>query len=776
MKIQLKIFFIALIIQTCEIFSRSKVKNDDLMMIQFHGKSLSDLLLQIAEIKGINILLPSEIEKISINFSTPKEVPMDEIEEYLIYFLSMAGYILTIENGIFVVTKKTDDMVRRASVPLFINVDADELPDNSAYIRVIRFLKHIKVPSQSGAGQDIARIIMDILPDRNNSCMVDSRSNSIIITGPSNTIAAALSIIDIMDNYGIPDSIEIIGLKYTSLSLVSKLLEDLLSVSKETTPQVMQMGSYAGSSYFSPQTKVIQDPKTNSIILMGKKDALLKLRNFIETEIDIIQDSQESVVHVYNLKYLDAKKIAPILQSLVNGQSQQQGSQSVQAAGTAGPFRTFDNVRIIAEENVQSGAVENNQSKLMLGGNRLIIAASKDDYKKICEIIESIDRPQPQVIIEVMILDLEVDKQGQFSSQTRIPALFNLPQGSQMQSVMMDNSSLILTDPNAGNVAISNPSNLTPLSTMGSDLLTPNNTLNGQNQTSPLDQTQQAGGTVGSIVDNTSRNGIIISLGEEFKGKSIAAILNLEQNIAKRNVLANPYTVTQNNVRTEINNTQIRRGQGELSPNNTQYGGATVVKIESYAAKLGIAITPRISYGSRLNLEIDLSIEDFKSNSDDNYDKLTRTLKTSANISSGDLLVLGGLYKQNYSGGSAKTPLLGDIPILGMLFRKNSHAESNSNLVIIIRATIVDEFVLDSFTGGRQSYISGELNELALANMKDPITRVYFKDYNNIKPFKKNQEINQTQNNKKTIFYNEDKIDNKKIENMYSHVRKPKFK
>jgi type II secretory pathway component GspD/PulD (secretin) len=315
---------------------------------------------------------------------------------------------------------------------------------------------------------------------------------------------------------------------------------------------------------------------------------------------------------------------------------------------------------------------------------------------------------------------------------------------------------------------------------MKADLLTPNGTPN-VSQGSGLDNNQSSG-TVGSLIDSSQRNGIIISLGEQFKNASISAILNLEQSVAKRNVLANPYTVTQNNVRTEIKNVQIRRGQGELSPNNTQYGGATVVKIEPYEAALGIAITPRISLGSReqgsamrLNLEIDLSIEDFKSNADDNYDKLTRKLKTSANISSGDLLVLGGLYKQNYSGGSAKTPILGDIPLLGMLFRKNSHAESNSNLVIIIRSTIVEDYVLDSFTCGRQAYINGELNQLALANMKDPITRVYFKDYNTIKPFKKDQDACAYIQKQHISLNNPEIIIDEKMKNMYSKAIKPTF-
>jgi general secretion pathway protein D len=699
-----------------------------LVSFELQSKSLSELILALSELKKINILIPAslEAEKIIINFSTKNQIPLEEVEEYLLYFLSMAGYILTLQDGIYIVTKKNiDDHLRRYNLPLYVNIKPEDLPDNIGYIRSIHFLKHIKVPLPSGQGSDaIKQILFFLLPDKQNGIMVDSRTNSIILTGPSNAIAAAMLIIDEIDNFGNPDYVFYMPVKHLGVAYITKLLEDLLNLSKESNPiNQNNLNAYAGPSFFSPQIKIVADNKQNALIFLGKKEAIEKLVHFIKTEIDLPESQGKSLIHVYELKYIDSKKIAPILQDLVNGSSTTGNEQSIKEPTISSNYRKFDNVRIIPEEVLpakRSTPNGNNSTKLTLGGNKLIISATADDYNELEKIIKTLDQPQPQVIIEVVILDVQYNEMKNISSDTRLPSIINLPEGAQMQSLMFDNSKVILNNPGSG-IAVTSPNGINPLTTMNSDLMSAfSSTGDGANN------------KLTSLVNNSARNGLIISLSEKYKNLSIWSILQLEENVIKRNVIENPTIITQNNTTAKIQNVVVKRGAGELSPNNTQYGGATVVNIQSYTASLGIQITPRISFGScnnptgtRLNLEINMAIEDFKDDSQNDFTKYNRALKTNANINSGDLLILGGLHKQGFTNSISKVPFLGDIPLIGGLFRKQIEEDYGTNLIVIIKATIVESNEeLEKYTNAQNDYLKSELKENILASYRKDFNRI----------------------------------------------------
>ncbi len=699
------------------LFDDKKEKKEEEIYVQFEllSKTLHDLIESLAEIKKINILIPSslEAEKIVINFATKNQILLEEVEEYLLYFLNMAGYILTLQNDVYVVTKKTVEGIKRYNLPLYVNILPQDLPENVGYIRAIYFLKHVKIPLPSGQGSNaIKEILFGILPESMHSLIVDQRTNSIIMTGPANAIAAAMLIINEIDNFGHEDFVYYLNLKHLQVGYLAKLVEDLLSISKESNPQnLLNAASYQGQSFFSPQIKIVQDTRNNSLILLGKKDAIEKLVNFITESVDIPQESGTSLVHIYDLQYLEAKKIAPILQDLVNGTVSGEGTdqQSIKDQGVKSNYRKFESVRIIPEEAIfvkRNVNQENNTgTRLMLGGNKLIIAASKSDYDQLVKVIQILDIPQPQVIVEVMVLDLQYDLISNFSSQTRLPSIFNLPKGAELQSIMWDNSQVMMN--NSFTDVAANASTITPQTSIQGDLL------------STIVGGDTGDGKIGSLINNSARNGLIISLGEQYKHASIWSLLQLSETVGQRSVVDNPTVVTQNNIPAKIQNVTVRRGAGELSPNNTQYGGATVVNIQSYTASLSINITPRISYGpikegknARLNLEINLGIEDWKSDIQNDFTKLSRTLKTNANIASGDLLVLGGLHKESIAHVISKVPLLGDIPILGGLFSQTVKEKHDSNLVIIIKATIVDGEAISEFSNFKREYLKNELDEI----------------------------------------------------------------
>jgi general secretion pathway protein D len=717
-----KIFFLLFILSLESVISKT-------IDFQFYGKNLGDLVQKIAQIKGVNVLLPSGTDKIdvTINFSTPEAIDILEAEEYLLYFLNMAGYMLTMQGEILTVVKKNENTLGRSNIPLYVQVMPENLPDNPGYIRALYFLTNLRVPSGSSGSETIKKILLDIMPDGAKGIMVDPRSNCIILTGPANSIAAAMMILLEIDQSGIKEEIAILPLHHTSVGIVSKLLEELINIAKESQLNQSQTSLSTGGALFSGQVKIIPENKSNSLILLGKGAAIEKIIMFVKTLIDVPQESGNCTIHVIPLKFLDARKLAPIIQGLVSGQSQGGQGQSVRE-NQSSQFRFFDNVLIFAEEITTAppagGQAQQGESKLTMGGNRLIVAATGSDYQVIKEIVNQLDQPQSQVIIEVMVLDLSVSESNNFSSQFRLPNMMVGDQSIGAQSIMMDTSQFIINDPALPGTALTDASNLTNQSTINSDLLSPLVTGTGNST------------DISSLADNVPRNGMIISIGERFKNMGIASILQLEQGFSVRDVVANPHVITQNNTKAEIKNVQIRRGDGNLSSNSSQYGGATVVDIQPYAAALNIGITPRISKHANLdegtnsivNLEISIDIEDFKKTDSSSFDKFTRGVKTNSSISSGDLLVIGGLYKEVESQLISKVPILGDIPFVGAFFRKTQLQRDESNLVIIIRVTVLEEsaLALSQFTHEQIKFSQDLINESAFGKFKDPITHINF--------------------------------------------------
>jgi general secretion pathway protein D len=675
-----------------------------IVQFDFNGKNLEDILIALAEFKKINIIIPTNLElsKHTVNFSLKTEIEISQLEEYFLYFLSLAGYLLTIQDNVYIVEKKTtDENLRRQKLPLYVNVPPEELPDNMSYIKVIYFLKHVKVPSPDGGSESIKEVLFRLLPDKQFGIMVDERTNSLLLTGPSNSIASALFLINEIDNAGTIDYVFSMPLEYTSIDYVMKLIESIIMPKNDPKQKVSNV--YRGPLYFSPHIKIVPDDRQNIILFFGEKEEIDKLVAFIKTEIDIPLAEGTSTVHIYTLKHLDAKKMAPILQNLVNGETTR--DQSTKEQSNKGVYKKFDQVRIIPEEvlPVKREGQDREQTSLSLGGNKLIISATEDDFRELSQIIERLDQPQPQLHIEMLILDLNTSDIKNFASNSGIPSFFNLPPGVNMQSIMMDSSRLIMT--NLGSqTAITNVADLTAQTAITSNMLA----------TIPSES------GVTSLANTAARNGLILSLGEQYKHLNIWSLLQLEENISKRNVIENPSIITLNRVPAKIENVVVKRGSGELSPNNTQYGGATVVNIQSYTASLGIMVTPRISFKSeskRINLEINMAIEDFKNDINTDFTKYNRSLKTSANVASGDVLILGGLMKEVYSESTSKVPFIGDLPLVGALFRKKVYQKDTSNLYVLIRVIVVNsKEELDAYTAQQTGNYRSDCDENLLSN------------------------------------------------------------
>lgn len=279
--------------------------------------------------------------------------------------------------------------------------------------------------------------------------------------------------------------------------------------------------------------------------------------------------------------------------------------------------------------------------------NSLIITAAPQDMKELLSVIQQLDIRRAQVLVEAIIAEVSV----------RDSDKFDLNLGG-------------LTD--AGLLTASTSSSLNPLLAVlaqGVD--------NVDTDTIPLNQGLSLGG-------NIERNGQIRFLG----------LLTALRTNANNNILSTPTLLTMDNQEAEIS---IGREVPFVTGSFSNTTGASSVNpfqtIERKDVGTTLRITPHVVDETAVELEVYQEVSEVEASATGAADVVTTksTVKTAVIVDSGEVVALGGLIKDKVTESEAKVPLLGDIPIVGGLFRSTSDTHEKSNLMIFIRPVILKD-------------------------------------------------------------------------------------
>jgi general secretion pathway protein D len=670
--------------------------------IDFENEDLTNIIDLYAEKTGKNIILPQGPLALNqkVTFSLPEKVPLKTAENYIRTFVELAGYTMrTTSDTIEIV--KLDQNSTRSPLPLFINVAPEQLPPNQL-IRAIYYLANLKVPENVQGADPLTLVLRDVL-SQNAQFSYDPKSNGIIIADNSSAIGAAMATILGLDASGSPDTVITVPLYNAVAQTVADLIKaSIVGTTPDTKGAIRTDVKSEAGIYFASNTRVVADNRRNAIILMGKESAVSRLRDFIREYLDAPQDSGKSILHSYDLQYLDAEEFAKVLQDIVaargiGGQSQKDIS---------GPTQFFEGVKVIPEVPRAVQAAKNvgastDGGTVFRGGNRLIIAARKKDWIRIKALIEQLDKPQRQVIIEVMIVDLTLTDNKILASQTRTPSGLGFPKGFEFQSAQ-------IIGPILDNTAT------TPATTLNADLL---RILLGNPPDTSLAARTSSGADTGSL---------IISLNDP-NGSGVWSVIKLLDKYVETKILSHPFLVTLNNVHAEETLTTIRRARGDQSVGE---GAVSTIRQKDFEAKLKVSVTPRVSSLERVNMEVLVDIEDFTSPNIEDFTRVTRRVQTNANLSTGQMLVLGGLSILREQEGASGTPILKDIPFFGWLFKNNNRILTRTNLGIFIAPTVIEPklrqgqrlYTEDKVARGRSNVDESKI----FRDYHDPITRWFF--------------------------------------------------
>jgi len=170
-----------------------------------------------------------------------------------------------------------------------------------------------------------------------------------------------------------------------------------------------------------------------------------------------------------------------------------------------------------------------------------------------------------------------------------------------------------------------------------------------------------------------------------------AMLLTALSNSSKNDILATPSIVTLDNMEATFN---VGQEVPVLSGSRTTSGDNIFNTVERKTVGIKLKVKPQINEGDSVQLEIEQEVSSVADSASGNNASLgptfnTRTVNNAVLVGSGETVVVGGLLDKTVNDSASKVPLLGDIPVLGYLFRSNSQQVSKRNLMLFIRPTII---------------------------------------------------------------------------------------
>lgn len=266
------------------------------------------------------------------------------------------------------------------------------------------------------------------------------------------------------------------------------------------------------------------------------------------------------------------------------------------------------------------------------GSNSLVIMASPTDYNNMVQVIKKLDLRSKQVFVQVLIAEVSLDKTNEFGLQTGV-----LGGGSPNSNMTIAG----LYDP------------LGTLTTLGT-LLTSGGALTPDITARPVNIT--------AVLKALDKNGLL-------------------------NILSTPNILTSDNKEAEINVGENVPFQGSA----TQSTIGTTTSVERKDIGINLKIKPQISEGDYIRMDINQEISAVKDSKGQAIDLVTtkRSAKTSVVVKDKETVAIGGLIQDTEEETISKVPFLGDIPLLGWLFKSKTKVRKKTNLMILLTPHIV---------------------------------------------------------------------------------------
>lgn len=387
---------------------------------------------------------------------------------------------------------------------------------------------------------------------------------------------------------------------------------------------------------------VIPVESSNSLVLKGQAAVM-------DTFLPIIKDldannATRGDLRVIYLRHANADAILPMLETITKSLAPTGGANAASPSATVSSYA---------------------------GANAIVVNANAETQQKLAQVIRMLDIPRAQVLVEAIVVEVSEGAAKELGVQYLLA-------GGSNSNIPFTVSNYSNTAPNLLAVTGALLVNESNSSTTDGTTVTGNSAVTDQLQTAAVD----------SLL---GLNGFGIgAAGRTDGGTLFGAVLNALAQDTGSNILSTPSILTMDNQAAKFLSGQEipittgeTLGSANLNPFRT---------IERKNVGIQLEVTPQINEGEEIRLQIRQEISSIAGPLSANSTELItnkREIETTVRVKDGEIIVLGGLIQQNESISVDKVPLLGDIPLLGRLFRSDRKSASKTNLMMFLRPTIV---------------------------------------------------------------------------------------
>ncbi|MBG23038.1 MAG: type II secretion system protein GspD [Idiomarinaceae bacterium] len=506
-------------------------------------------------------------------------------------------------------------------------------------------------------------------------------SNVIMITGRSETVQRLTEIIERVDRAGNQD-VDVVKLEYASAAEVVRIASSLFEKTNEGTPPLLI-------------PKIVADERTNSVVVSGEPRArqrVIALINQLDQDL-----KTEGNTRVYYLKYAKADELVDVLQ----GVSESIQAEMQSAGGNPQQARMARNVRNNSNQQISISAHEDS--------NSLVITAQPDLLANLENVIRQLDIRRAQVHVEAIIVEIfegdGVDLGLQWISED----------GGMVQY-------------NNGRQVPIGPLAAAAYQAREREGRTTQTIVDGNLVTTTEPDEPGDVSLLAQLLGNV--NGMMVGVVKNDWG----AILQAVATNTKSNILATPSIMTVDNEEASfLVGQSVPTITGSTAGANNENPFQTVER-EDIGIKLNV--TPQINEGNAVQLVIEQEVSSLSGATAVDITINKRTLKTTVMADDGETIVLGGLIDEDVQESESKIPLLGDIPLVGALFRSTSTTKQKRNLMVFLRPTIVrDSGTASGLSSRKYNYMRAQQlqrNEEGVTLMPNTETPILpeFKDSN----------------------------------------------
>ena len=484
------------------------------------------------------------------------------------------------------------------------------------------------IPLKHISSDDALKFLQPIV-SRDGYVSAFGPGNLLLVIDSGLNMEKVLSILEHIDQPSMREGPELVFLKYSSADAVAKMLNEGISRRARGAPQ----------QAITEEGKVVADQRLNAVVLFGDKGVRESMKSLIAL-VDVPSREAQGRINVYFLENADATELAKILEGIIRGT--QTPRQAAPGAPQVTPFEAGGGITVTADK----------------ASNSLVIVASPSDYQNLFQVIRQLDRRRRQVYVEAMIVEASMDRLRELGVKWRA-------------TVTKDGAPVFIGG--FGQI----------------DSLAIQGIIQGLQGVT--------GGGLGNFLDvpvtTTGSDGTTTTTTLKIPG--FAYLFSLNEFKDAINVLSTPQILTSDNKDAEI---LVGENVPFISQRETGVATGTAVLNSIQRQDIGIIlrITPQITEGDHVKLDIYQEISALKDQSD--VVTITvgptitkRSTKTSVVVKDGQTVVIGGLIQEKDEKIVNKVPVLGDIPLLGYLFKQESVSRNKTNLLVFLTPSVVKE-------------------------------------------------------------------------------------